>query len=38
MWDRRGSYMVLVGRPDTNSHLEDPCVARKIILKRFFKK
>ena len=30
--------MVLVGRPDANSHLEDPCVDRKIILKWFFKK
>ena len=30
--------MVLVGIPDAKSHLEDPYVDRKIVLKRFFKK
>jgi len=38
MRDRRGSYMVLVGGPDANSHLEDQCVDTKIILNWFFKK
>jgi hypothetical protein len=33
MADRRGSYRVLVERPEGNSHLEDPGVDGRMILK-----
>jgi hypothetical protein len=36
MGDRRGAYMVLVGRPKGN--LEDLGVGRRFILKMIFKK
>jgi hypothetical protein len=33
MGDRRGAYMVLLGRPDGKDHLEDIGVVGRIILK-----
>jgi hypothetical protein len=33
MGDRRGTYMVLVGRPEGKNHLEDIGLDGKIILK-----
>jgi hypothetical protein len=38
MRERTGSYRVLVGRPNTGSHFENPGVVRRIILKRIFRK
>jgi hypothetical protein len=36
--NRRGVYRVLVGKPEGKSHLEDPGVDRRIILRWIFKK
>jgi hypothetical protein len=38
MGEERGSYRILVGRPEGRSHLEDPDVDGRIILKWIFKK
>jgi hypothetical protein len=35
---RRGSYKVLLGRPDGKSYLENLDVDGRMILKRIFKK
>ena len=37
MWERRGAYRVLVGRPEAKrDHLEDLGIDGRIILKRIF--
>jgi len=36
--DRRGAYMILIGKPEKRDHLEDLCVDGRIILKRILKK
>jgi hypothetical protein len=36
MWERRGAYRALVGKPEGRNHLEDPGVDGRIILKRIF--
>jgi hypothetical protein len=36
--NRKGTYRVLVGRPEGNNNLKDRGVDGKIILKRLFKK
>ena len=38
MLERKYIYRVLVGKPDGKSHLEDPGVDGKIILRRIFRK
>jgi hypothetical protein len=38
MWERRGVYRVLVGKPGERDHLEDPGVDGRIILRRIFRK
>ena len=38
MEDRRGSYKVLIGKPDGKKHLEDPDVDGRIILRWIFRK
>jgi hypothetical protein len=38
MGDRRGTYMILMGRPEGRRSLEDLGVDRRIILKCIFKK
>jgi hypothetical protein len=38
MGERRGVYRVLVGRPETRDHLEDPGIDGKIILRWIFRK
>jgi hypothetical protein len=38
MGEGRDAYRVLVGRPEGRSHLEDPGVDGRIILKWMFKK
>jgi len=35
--ERRGVYRVLVGKPEGKSHLEDPVVDRRIILRWIYK-
>jgi len=32
MWERRGVYRILVGKPEGKNHLEDPGVDGRIIL------
>jgi hypothetical protein len=32
-YDRRGTYRVLVGKPERRNHMEDPGVDGRIILK-----
>ena len=36
--ESRGVYRVLVGQPEGKSHLEDPGVDGRIILRRIFRK
>jgi hypothetical protein len=36
--DRRGAYIILMGKPEERNHLEDLCVDGRIILKRILKK
>ena len=36
--ERRGVYRVLVGKPEAKSHLEDPVLDRRIILRWIYKK
>jgi len=38
MGERRGVYGVLVGKPEGKSHLEDPGLDGKLILKCTFRK
>jgi hypothetical protein len=38
MWERRGACRVLVGKPEGKSHLEDPGIDGRIILKLIFEK
>jgi len=38
MRDRRGAHRVLVGRPAGRSHMKDPGVDRRIILRWIFRK
>jgi hypothetical protein len=38
MWEGRGAYRILVGRPEGRNHLEDTGVDWRIILKWIFKK
>ena len=38
MRERRGVYRVLVGKPEGKSHLEDPGVDGRIILRWIFRK
>jgi hypothetical protein len=38
MEERRGVYRVLVGNPEGKSHLEDPGVDGRIILRWIFRK
>ena len=37
MWERRGVYMVLVGKPEGKRTLEDPGVGGRIILRWILK-
>ena len=37
MVDRKGIYRVLVGKPEGKSHLEDPGIDRRIILRWIFR-
>jgi len=37
MWERRGAYSVLVGRPEGKNHLEDLDIDGRIILKCMFR-
>jgi hypothetical protein len=37
MGEKRGAYRILVGRPEGRSHLGDPGIDRRIILKWIFK-
>jgi hypothetical protein len=36
--ERRGTYWVLVGRTDEKSHLEDPGLDGRIVIKLVFQK
>jgi hypothetical protein len=38
MWERRGAFRVLVGKPEVRRHLEDPGVDGRIILKGVFER
>jgi hypothetical protein len=38
MGESRGVYRVLVGKPEGKSHLEDPNIDGRIILRWFFRK
>jgi len=38
MGERRGIYRVLVGKPEGKSHLEDPGIDGRIILRWIFRK
>jgi hypothetical protein len=38
IWEKRGAYRILVGRPEEGDHLGDPGVDGKIILKWILKK
>jgi len=38
MGKRRGAYRVLVGKPEGKSHLQDPSIVGKIILRWIFRK
>jgi hypothetical protein len=38
MGERRGVYRLLVGKPEGKSHLEDPGIDGRIILRWIFRK
>jgi len=38
MWERRGVYRVLVGKPEERGHVGDPGVDGSIILRWIFSK
>jgi hypothetical protein len=38
MWESRGAYRALVGKPEGRNHLEDPGVDGRIILKCIFER
>jgi hypothetical protein len=38
MGERRGAYRIWVGKPDGRSHLQDPDIDGRIILKLMFEK
>jgi len=38
MWERRGVYRVLVGKPEGKNHVSDPVVDESIILRWIFRK
>jgi hypothetical protein len=38
MGEIRGTYRVVVGKPEERSHLKGPSVDERIILKRIFEK
>jgi hypothetical protein len=38
MGQRRGSYSVLLGKPEGKDHLEDPGINGKMMLRRILRK